>query len=129
MPPSLLGRWGLSRTMTDYRSGEQGSATGEVVVSTGRTGLQWTETVQLNWAGRVVPATRTYLLVDGDDGWWVRFDDERPFHPWRPGEEVEHLCGPDVYRGLVTVDGANVRVRWHVTGPAKDLLLQTVLSQ
>lgn len=115
--------------MIDKRSGAQGTATGELVVSVGSEGLVWAESVQLTWAGRTVPATRAYLLTDEPNGWWVRFDDGRPFHPWRPGEQVEHLCGPDTYRGLVTEAGAYVRVRWQVTGPAKDLTLQTTLSR
>ena len=75
-------------------------------------------------AGRSHDVTRTYQLADG----WVFFDDGRPFHPWRPGEWVEHLCGEDTYRGLVEVEPARIRTLWDVSGPEKDQRLITRLT-
>lgn len=76
--------------------------------------------------GAEVEAHRTLLVVPGDrpPAWQVNFDDGRPFHPLdlRAGRaDVEHLCGPDTYRGAYEVTGpAAFTTRWHVTGPGRD---------
>lgn len=111
----LVGRWTLARRLADRRAGVIGTMSGELVVDRDGDGLRWSESGVLRWAGRDVPATRTYLLRDG----WVLFADGRPFHPWTPGRPVTHPCRDDVYTGLVTVDGDRLRTLWDVHGPAK----------
>lgn len=121
-PRDLLGRWQLDRTLLDRTSGLRGCMHGSLVLSAEPDGrLRWFESGTLHWDGQGVAVTRTYRLSRGTDGWWVLFEDDRPFHPWAPGISVEHDCAPDRYRGLVVVrDPAAVSVRWEVRGPAKD---------
>jgi len=124
-PRELVGRWSLARRVADRLAGQQGTMTGELIVSAEGAGLRWAERGTLSWAGALLPATRTYLLRPGADGWEVTFGDGRPFHPWRPGELVTHPCRADVYTGLITVDRDRVGTLWEVRGPAKHQRLVT----
>jgi hypothetical protein len=101
-----------------------GTVAGELVIAVDADGLRWDESGTLRWDGGRYRVSRSYLLR-ADDGWWVRFTDGRPFHPWRPGETVTHPCRADVYTGLVAVDGDRMRTCWDVRGPAKDQRLVT----
>jgi hypothetical protein len=125
----LLGRWKLRRRVADRRAGRQGTVAGELRLSADGAGLVWQESGVLRWAGTGRPVTRTYLLRERADGWWVLFADGREFHPWRPGEPVTHPCRADVYTGLVTVDGDRMRMLWDVRGPGKDQRLVTRFSR
>jgi hypothetical protein len=59
----------------------------------------------------------------------VGFADGRPFHELQlcAGETaVEHLCGNDLYRGRYRLAGDHRwRLAWRITGPRKDLSLDT----
>ena len=76
-----------------------------------------------------MPVWRRYLIERRASGWMVTFDDGREFHPWSPGDEVEHPCAADIYRGHYDLTGLPTHwsVRWEVVGPAKQLLLETDL--
>ena len=132
-PRVLLGEWRLDRTVLDRRSGVRGCVHGSLRVTDEGDRLRWAERGTLRWDGREVEVERTYLLVPGcvEDGAGpqVLFADGRPFHPWRPGEWVEHPCAEDRYRGLVTGDRERVRVVWEVLGPAKDQRLVSRLRR
>lgn len=135
-PRALLGEWRLDRTVLDRRTGTRGCVHGALVVTDEGGRLHWAERGTLRWDGREVPVERTYLLVPGIEPGiepQVLFADGRPFHPWRPGEWVEHPCAEDLYRGLVTADAAHpverVLVVWEVRGPAKDQRLVTRLRR
>jgi hypothetical protein len=121
----LIGRWSLARRVADRLTGRQGTARGELVIAPDGPGLRWQEQGTLTWAEADRPVSRTYLLREHGDGWWVEFADGRPFHPWRPGTPVTHPCRADVYTGLVTVDGDRIRTLWDVRGPARDQRLVT----
>jgi len=41
------------------------------------------------------------------------------------GAPLVHPCRADLYRGVVSVDRAQLRVLWDVTGPGKDVRLFT----
>jgi hypothetical protein len=127
-PRALLGEWRLDRTVLDRRTGLRGCVHGSLVVSDEGERLRWAERGTLRWDGREVPVERTYLLLAGSDP-QVLFADGRPFHPWRPGEWVEHPCAEDRYRGLVTGDREHARVVWEVRGPAKDQRLVSRLRR
>ncbi|WP_375502224.1 DUF6314 family protein [uncultured Jatrophihabitans sp.] len=119
-PLALVGTWQLHRRLADLRTGTAGTMTGTLALSVDTEGVEWSESGVLHWTGRDVEVTRRYLLRDGSDGWWVYFDDGRPFHPWTPGRTVEHPCRADLYRGLVRVDSPHRwRIAWDVIGPAK----------
>jgi len=127
-PPALLGRWRLERTMLDRSTGQRGAATGTLSLTPGGDGIAWAERGTLDWQGCTYAFTRDYRLVRDADGWWMRFADGRPFHPWTPGEWVTHPCGADRYRGLVTSDGDTWTIQWDVRGPAKSQLIVTALQ-
>ena len=124
-PYDLVGRWSLRRLVADRVVGAYGRMVGELIVAPDGGGLRWDERGTLRWGGAEFPATRTYLLRDGGDGWEVTFADGRPFHPWRPGEVVTHPCRADVYTGLVRLDGPRLRTLWDVRGPTKHQRLAT----
>jgi hypothetical protein len=132
-PTDLLGTWDLARVVDDHRTGERRDVTGTATLALDSADrVRWTEEGTMTWSGHRVPVSRTLLVDRAGDGWWVRFSDGRPFHPWSVGAEVEHPCAPDHYRGLVAVDGSPVErwtVRWRAVGPEKDYVMTTVHSR
>jgi hypothetical protein len=114
--------------VADLRAGTSGTVRGTLTLAPDQDdSIVWSESGVLRWAGSDVAVTRRYLLRFGADGWWVHFDDGRPFHPWTPGRPVEHPCRADLYRGLVRVDSPDRwRIGWDVVGPAKR---QRILSR
>lgn len=131
-PPDLLGEWALRRRIADYRSRMSGTVDGQLTLnSDARTGeIAWSESGALQWNGAIHAVTRTYLLREDSDGWWLFFADGRPFHPWQPGGWVEHPCRDDLYRGLVSItDSDRWGTVWDVSGPAKDLRILTRFSR
>ena len=113
--------------MADLRAGVAGTVAGTLALDEDDDGVAWSESGVLHWGGHDVDVTRRYLLRDSPTGWWVYFDDGRPFHPWTPGLAVEHPCRADVYRGLVRIDSPDRwRIAWDVVGPAKH---QRILSR
>jgi hypothetical protein len=130
-PATLLGEWQLARTIHDRLSGQQSRIDGTLAleaVSPHR--IRWEE--QGHWhqpTGDVAVRRGLWLVRDVDSAdWWVRFEDERPFHPWTPGELVVHPCDPDTYRGVVSGTPDRWTVEWDVTGPVKDYRMVTELS-
>jgi hypothetical protein len=121
----LVGRWSMARRVADRRTGQQGTVRGDLVIAPDGAGLRWAESGTLTWAGVEHPVTRTYLLRERADGWWVEFVDGRDFHPWRTGAVVTHPCRADVYSGLIDVDGGRMRTVWDVWGPGKAQRLVT----
>ncbi|MCW2761102.1 MAG: hypothetical protein JWR85_1303 [Marmoricola sp.] len=131
-PRSLLGTWQLARTIEDRLVGEQSLVDGTLElteVSADR--IRWRE--QGHWhraAGDVEVHRSLWLARDDPAGeWWVRFEDERDFHPWTPGDPVVHPCGADTYSGVVRGTPQQWTVLWDVTGPGKDYLMSTELSR
>ncbi len=130
-PTSLLGVWRLSRVVEDRLTGERSRVEGTLTlseVSPGR--IRWDEQGRWHRVGGDMTVTRTLWVVRDEEtaGWWVRFEDEREFHPWRPEERVVHPCAPDSYSGLVGGTPSGWTVEWDATGPAKDYSMRTALS-
>ena len=122
-PTDLLGVWQLDRRLADRQLGRFGRVTGWLELTLVGGVVHWLELGELSWAGARYEVTRELHIVRSDDDRWeVRFTDGRPFHPWRPGELVEHPCRADLYRGLIRVDPTRRRMRvlWDVRGPLKD---------
>jgi hypothetical protein len=123
LPDWLNGHWRVRRTINDGGDRFTGNAR-FVALQDGRT--RWEEDGELCLGEYRGPARRTLLIEPaGAPGTWlVRFDDERPFHEldlrgarW----EAEHLCGPDVYRGVFEVlSDSRLAVTWRVTGPGRE---------
>lgn len=127
-PPALVGAWRLERTLLDRLTDQRGTATGTLTLSPDADGIAWAERGTVKWGGRAYDFTRGYRLTRDPDGWWMRFSDGRPFHPWTPGEWVTHPCRADLYRGRITSEGDSWRVEWDVQGPAKSQLIVTALE-
>jgi len=127
-PRSLLGRWRIERVVDDRRTGEQHAVDGVLELTEVDGGLRWEEQMVWHRPEGDVDVRRGLRLVATDDGWWVRFEDGRDFHPWRPGEQVVHPCAPDTYAGAVSGDLCRWSVTWHASGPAKDYTMTSVLT-
>lgn len=128
-PTDLLGTWALDREVEDRLAGETrqvvGTATLDLVAPDH---VRWHEEGTMRWSGGVVPVARTLGVRRAAAGaWTVHFSDGRVFHPWLVGAEVDHPCGADHYRGLVSVaeDRERWSVTWHSRGPEKDYVLRT----
>jgi hypothetical protein len=128
-PTDLLGTWALSREVDDRLAGETRQVDGTATLTQlADDHVRWSEEGTMRWTGHEVPVERTLDVrreVTGD--WVVHFSDGRVFHPWTVGEQVDHPCSPDHYRGRIDVapDGRSWTVTWHSTGPAKDYVLRT----
>jgi hypothetical protein len=127
-PTALSGRWRWERVIEDHLAHEHSTVAGSLHLVGVDGGLSWEESGRWSRSTGVVEVRRTLRIRELEDGWWVLFEDGRPFHPWRPGEEVVHPCGQDSYRGLVTGTTAAWKVRWDVRGPAKDYTMTSVLT-
>jgi hypothetical protein len=142
---SRPGRWSVERTMLDRAAGTRGTFTGIVIFSPDDAGLRFHEegTVvwpSVNWPGGdgetfTGPATRDYLLrpADTPDAMDMLFPDGRPFHrmSFSPdASQDRHWCDPDTYRVTYVRHGDDeFSYAWDVTGPRKDLLLESVLRR
>lgn len=137
----LVGDWSVDRTLLDRATGSRGTFTGVVrFTETNDGGLRFREdgTVQWNPAGGTSfagPASREYLLraAATPDAMDMFFPDGRPFHRIGFGGQDHrdtHWCDPDTYRVEYTKLGPDeFHYRWDVTGPAKDLLLESALHR
>ena len=137
----LLGDWSVDRTLLDRATGSRGTFVGVVrFTETNDGGLRFREegTVQWNPAGGTPfagPASREYLLRASatPDAMDMFFPDGRPFHRIGFGGQDHrdtHWCDPDTYRVEYTKLGPDeFHYRWDVTGPAKDLLLESALHR
>lgn len=126
----LEGSWSVDRAINGRPHAFTGTAR---FVREGADRVRWEETGHLTLGDYAGPAFRTLGLSAGDHGYDVRFDDGRPFHPLDLAGgrcDVEHLCGEDVYRGTFLVEsGDALRVVWHVTGPRKRDVIESVYTR
>ncbi|GAB4351860.1 MAG: DUF6314 family protein [Kiloniellaceae bacterium] len=126
----LEGTWRLERRIDDRRAGQQGSLSGTAAFPPDGEGLLYREEGRLVIAGHDGPALQSYRYAfPAPQRAAVSFGDGRPFHDldltagaWA----CVHLCDPDRYEGRFTVlDADSWRVVWKVTGPRKDLVLDS----
>jgi hypothetical protein len=124
---ALIGTWTVERRLHDRRSGQAGDFTGTAAFEPDGEGLRWVEAGTIRFAAHEGPAGRRLAIVPAGGGWVVEFADGRPFHPLDlAGGPVEHLCGADRYAGSYDLrDPDTLEVRWRVTGPHKDLTIET----
>jgi hypothetical protein len=118
----LAGRWTVDRTLAQGE--ERGAFAGVAEFSRDGDGLVWDERGRLRFQRYDGEARRRLLVVPGAEGWEVRFDDGRLFHPLelREGDfAAYHPCGEDHYEGTYRVVGDDeLLVTWRVHGPHKD---------
>lgn len=143
LPPdaSAEGRWSVERTLLDRSAGIRGTFTGIVVFSGNDDGgLRFREEGSVRWpaeTGEIFtgPATREYLLVatGAPDALDMTFPDGRPFHRMSftlEASQDRHWCDPDTYRVTYTLLGPDqFSYVWDVTGPRKNLLLESTLRR
>lgn len=131
-PRTLVGTWTFSRDIDDRLTGTHNTVEGrtELTVVTDDE-IRWHETGTLHLNGQELPVSRTLRIVRREGSWMVTFDDGREFHPWSPGNEVEHPCGADLYIGRIDLEPAvrTWNVRWDVSGPAKNYTMTTTLTE
>lgn len=139
----LRGEWSVERALLDRASGARGSFAGTVAFTEADDGaaLLQHEEGTVRWGGHEGPASREYVWRPGPSAQSmdVYFPDGRFFHTVRlsgsgtsdrDGWRAQHWCDPDDYRVTYTAVGPHeLRYEWDVTGPAKDLLLTTVLRR
>lgn len=122
---ALAGAWRIDRTVRDLKGGHDAAFRGHAHIVPDGDGLAWAEEGRLVTADHAGRARRAMRIVPAGAGWEVLFEDGRPFHPLdlTGGDcTVVHLCGRDRYDGTYRLAGPDrLLVRWHVTGPAKDL--------
>lgn len=137
----LLGSWSLDRTLWDRSADTRGTFTGVATFIESDDGaLRFREDGTVRWEAPdgkpfTGPAQREYVLRPSErpDTLEVFFPDGRPFHrmSFLPADESElHWCDPDTYRvkySLVSRD--EYTYSWDVSGPAKNLLLESVLRR
>lgn len=127
----LAGSWSLERTIEDRGNDQRGTVRGTAEFVADGSGIRWIEHGTVQLAGYVGEASRELEIVPDPvgDGWLVRFDDGRPFHPLdlRSGScDAVHPCRADRYVGQVrATSSASFEVDWQVTGPAKDQRIRT----
>ncbi|WP_341861837.1 DUF6314 family protein [Gymnodinialimonas sp. 57CJ19] len=129
---ALKGRWRLSRVITDYRADMTGRFEGEAMWRPFDDGLEQVEEGTLRYgAAAPMQATRRYLWRSEGADLAVFFDDGRPFHTVpKAAEEALHDCPPDTYRVRYTfADKDQFSTLWRVTGPRKDMLLDTTFTR
>jgi hypothetical protein len=128
-PRALVGEWRLEREVRDRLASRAGTLQGRLALRPAADGaIEWEERGTLRWDGRDLAVWRRYRILPLGDGWEVAFADGRPFHPWCPGESVEHLCGSDRYVGRVGGTPETWGVLWRVVGPGKDQVLRSRLT-
>jgi hypothetical protein len=124
----LPGRWAVARSLHDASLGD-GRFTGTATFAPADEGLVWEESGRLALGAYDGPARRRLRLRREPQGWMVRFDDGRPFHPLvlrAGGCAVTHPCGEDAYEGAYVVLGPDAfDVTWRIRGPAKDQRIES----
>ncbi|MGF1594972.1 MAG: DUF6314 family protein [Kiloniellaceae bacterium] len=126
----LEGTWHLERRLDDRRAGLAGSLAGEAAFAPEGDGLVYREAGRLSLGDHEGPALQSYRYGFPAAGRAaVYFRDGRFFHDldvtagrWT----ATHLCAPDRYDGDFTVSDRDTwRIVWRVTGPRKDLILDS----
>lgn len=137
----LLGSWSVDRTLWDRSADTRGTFTGVATfIEMDDGALRFREDGTVRWEAPdgkpfTGPAQREYVLRPSErpDTLEVFFPDGRPFHrmSFASIDESElHWCDPDTYRvkySLVSRD--EYAYSWDVNGPAKNLLLESVLRR
>jgi Family of unknown function (DUF6314) len=138
----LLGRWELSRSYTDHRSGTDGTFRGQAVLTVTRSGdaagglarARYEETGELCFGSYRAPASRSLEYRQQADGTVMLY---------RPGAQpyieldlasgvarASHPCGADHYETSVVVQSRDVvEEHWRVRGPDKDYTAVTVMRR
>lgn len=126
----LQGEWSIERRLDDRRAGQVGRLAGAAAFTPEGAGLLYREEGRLSIGGYEGPALQTYRYAfPAPRRATVRFADGRFFHDLdlsAGGWRCSHLCGDDRYEGEFSLlEPGCWRVVWTVTGPRKDLVLDS----
>lgn len=131
----LKGIWWLKRQLHDHGAGQEGQLVGSAVFSPSGSDLHYSEKGHLvigEHAGSTLQSYRYSFPAPAGEAPTqaaVHFRDGRFFHHLdlsRGAWACTHLCDPDRYTGEFTVlDAERWRVVWRVSGPRKDLTLDS----
>jgi Family of unknown function (DUF6314) len=126
----LEGEWDLERRLDDRRAGELGRFEGQAVFFADDELLLYREDGRLIMGDHSGPALQLYTYAFPEKGRAaVDFRDGGRFHDLdlTTGQwTATHLCAPDRYDGAFAALGPDAwRVVWRVTGPRKDLILDS----
>jgi hypothetical protein len=129
----LVGSWWTRRDLLDRSSGAAGTFAGTTTFTSDGEGLRWEERGTVSWPHFEGPASRSYAVRAAGPTIALHFPDGRLLCrlDLRTGEaRDEHDCAPDTYRVTFRVTAwESIEYSWDVTGPAKDLLLRTMLTR
>ena len=124
----LTGRWMLSRTIEDRRSGVSGSFVGWASFQACDEALDYSEKGEMLFGDYRGMSFRSYRYSFPEAGRAeVHFTDGRPFHVLdltAGTTRALHHCGDDLYNGCFDVrDDGTWDSEWRITGPCKDLVI------
>ena len=124
----FMGCWRVERAIR-HADGTEAQFQGTATWTPDGTGALYVENGRLSMAGGAsFHAERRYVW---DHDLKVYFEDGRFFHsvPIK-GEQATHDCAPDTYRVDYDFDAwPTFRVVWHVTGPRKDYVSNTIYTR
>lgn len=132
---SLVGEWCVKRRVF-HENGESFEFEGVGIFERiDKSRLRFYESGTLTSTNAILIETRrTYLYeVSRDNSIRVSFEDGADFFQFDTRNlssvKVEHLCGEDVYRGLMKYKQDEIIQDWRVVGPNKSYTSCTVLSR
>lgn len=136
----LAGSWTVERVLLDRATGTRGSFSGTVTFSplpdpAHDGALVQREDGTMRWGSHEGHAEREYVWrpAVSPGAMDVYFPDGRPFHTvdlTGAAADGTHWCSPDDYRVHYNAVGPDeLHFTWDVKGPAKDLLLTSVLHR
>ena len=135
----LKGTWSLYRTMNDLQLNMPGVMQGDVVIKdkgegSGNGDLIYREQGELRFGDyrEIVHRNYVYKFPDRRNSphlGEVHFDQGGQFYQLDLSsgfQKVVHHCGDDTYRGTFAVESGDIwRLNWFVTGPSKELILDS----
>ena len=124
--------WDINRKITDYKLNTTLHFLGECQFTRNTEYWIYHERGTLDRHTEVFNMQRSYIYKLSDNSIDVHFDDDRHFYSidcaQLPALKMVHHCAPDTYQGDFNVTSSDWSLAWRVTGPHKDLLIQTQYS-
>ncbi|MEQ8664385.1 MAG: DUF6314 family protein [Rhodospirillales bacterium] len=130
----LAGEWRLDRDIDDDRLGQNGVLHGLARFSQSGDGLAYREVGRLTFGDYADDVSRDYRYDFPEKAVArISFADGRPFHELdlrRGKAAVRHLCGDDIYNGVITADSPDRwTATWTVNGPRKAIRIASVFRR
>lgn len=128
------GAWSIERHIRDALRNESGVFRGTTEFFGAENELTYREHGTLELPHYTGTAHRVYIFrFTAPAKASVFFEDGRFFHDLDLNtgtDRVVHRCGNDIYEGVYEMLNAkHLNIRWHVTGPQKDVYLDTRMTK